>query len=68
MHGTIYYLIYDHDIFVCQELINSGTLLNSLAILKPFVKDRNSFTIKERENLDLNASLHLDENSDELQM
>ena len=41
----------------------------NLAILKLFVDDRNSFTIKKRENLDLNlnfdASHNLDENSDD---
>ena len=57
-------LIYDHDLFGCQEVINSGMLLINLAILKLFVDDRNSFTIEERKNLDLNRviSLNLDEN------
>ena len=27
-------LIYDHDSFVCQELINSGMLMINLAVLK----------------------------------
>ena len=35
-----YNLIYDHDLFVCQELINSGMLLINLAILKLFIADR----------------------------
>ena len=55
--------------FVCQELINSGMLLINLAILTLFVDDRNSFTIEERENLNLNldfdASRNSDENSDD---
>ena len=46
-------LIYDHDIFECQELIYSGMLRINLAILKFFVDDRNSFTIEERKNLGL---------------
>ena len=40
-------LIYDHNKFVCQELINSGMLLINLDILKSFIDDRNSFTINE---------------------
>ena len=46
-------LIYDHNIFVCQELICSGMLRINLAILKLFIDDRNSFTIEERKNLGL---------------
>ena len=60
-------LIYDHNLFVCQELINSGMLLINLPILKLFIDDRNSFIIKERKNLNLNldTSLNLDESSDD---
>ena len=56
-------LIYDHMLFVCQELINSGILMINLAILKLFIDDRNSFTIEERKNLGLyqNANLNLNE-------
>ena len=46
-------LIYDHDKFGCQELINSGMLLINLDILKSYINDRNSFTIEERKNLGL---------------
>ena len=40
----------------------------NLAIVKLFVDDRNSFTIEERKNLDLNrdVSLNLDENSNDV--
>ena len=37
-------LIYDHDSFVIQEIINSGMLMIILAILKLFIDDRNSFS------------------------
>ena len=46
-------MIYDHDLFVCQELINSGILMINLAILKLFIDDRNSFSIEERKKLSL---------------
>ena len=46
-------LIYNHNIFICQELICSGILRINLAILKLFIDDRNSFTIEERKNLGL---------------
>ena len=44
-------MIYDHNIFVCQELIYSGMLRINIAILKLFINDRNSFTIEERKVL-----------------
>ena len=47
-------VIYDHNKFGCQELINSGMLLINLDILKSYINDRNSFTIEERKNLGLN--------------
>ena len=46
-------LIYDHDSFGCQELINSGILLINLAVLKLFIDDRNSFSIEEWKRLGL---------------
>ena len=46
-------LIYDHNLFVCQELINSGMMLINLEILKAFIDDRNSFIIEERKKLGL---------------
>ena len=46
-------MIYDHNIFICQKLINSGMILINLDILKSFVDDRNSFIIEEREKLGL---------------
>ena len=46
-------MIYDHNIFVCQELIYSGMLRINIAILKLFIDDRNSFTIEERKSLGL---------------
>ena len=46
-------LIYDHDSFVCQELINSEILLINLAVLKLFIDDRNSFSIEEWKRLGL---------------
>ena len=49
-------LIYDHNLFACQELINSGRLMINQAILKLFIDDRNSFTIEERKNLGLYQS------------
>jgi len=45
--------INNHDLFVCQEFINSGILLINLAVLKLFVDDRNSFFIEERKKLSL---------------
>ena len=56
-------LIYDHNLFICQELINSRILMIILAILKLFINDRNSFTIEERKNIGLyqNANLNLNE-------
>ena len=56
-------LIYDRNLFICQELINSRMLMINLAILKLFIDDRNSFTIEERKNLGLhqNANLNLNE-------
>ena len=50
-------LIYDHDKFGCQELINSGMLLINLDIMKFFINDKNSFTIEERKNLGLNKKI-----------
>ena len=41
---TVYYDLYDHDIFSCQEIIN-------LANLKLFVDDRSRFTIEERKKI-----------------
>ena len=41
-------LIYDHNEFGCQELINLGMLLINLDIMKSFINDRNSFTIEEK--------------------
>ena len=32
-------LIFDHNLFTCQELINSGMIVINLAILKSFVDD-----------------------------
>ena len=52
-----YNLIYDHDKFGCQELINSGMLLINLDIMKSFINDRKSFTIEERKNLGLNKKI-----------
>ena len=46
-------LIYDHDLFVCQELINSEILLINLAVLKLFIEDINSFSIEEWKRLGL---------------
>ena len=50
-------LIYDHDKFGCQELINSGMLLINLDIMTSVIDDRNSFTIEERKNLGLNKKI-----------
>ena len=36
-------LIYNHDAFAIQEIINSGLLLIILSVLKLFFDDRNSF-------------------------
>ena len=44
-------LIYDHDSFVVQEIINSGMLMIILAILKLFIDDRNSFSYEQWEKL-----------------
>jgi hypothetical protein len=44
-------LIYDHDSFVIQEIINSGMLMIILAILKLFIDDRNSFSHEQWEKL-----------------
>ena len=44
-------LIYDHDSFVIQEIINSGMLMIILAILKLFIDDRNSFFYEQWEKL-----------------
>ena len=49
-------LNYDHDSFVCQELINSGILMINLAVLKLFIDDRNSFSIEKRKKLRLYQS------------
>ena len=54
-------MIYDHNIFVCQELICSGMLRINLAILKLFIDDRNSFTIEERKNLGLHQTAKANE-------
>ena len=62
-------LIFDHDVFTCQELINSGMMVINLAIMKSFVDDRNSFIIKERRNLNftVNAGYDLvDDNEEKL--
>ena len=53
-------LIFDHDLFTCQELINSGMMVINLVIMKSFVDDRNSFIIEERRNLDINLNTSLD--------
>ena len=57
-------LIYDHAIFTCQDLINSGMMVINLAIMKSFVDGRNSFIIEERKNLDLNMNASLDLDND----
>ena len=44
-------LIFDHNLFTCQELLNSGMIVINLASMKSFVDDRNSFIIEERRNL-----------------
>ena len=44
-------LIYDHDSFDCQELINSGILMINLAVFKLFIDDINSFSIEEWKRL-----------------
>ena len=36
-------LMFDHNLFTCQELIKSGMFVINLAILKSFVDDRNIF-------------------------
>ena len=53
-------MVFDHDLFTCQELINSGMIVINLAIKKSFVDDRNSFIIEERRNLDINLNTSLD--------
>ena len=60
-------LIYNHDLFACQEISNSGMLLINLAILKLFIDDRNSFTFEERKNFGLtqNAIRNVDEKNEE---
>ena len=50
-------LIYDHNIFVFQEIINSGMMLINTDILKSFVDDRNSFIFKERKKLRLHINV-----------
>ena len=40
-------LIYNHDAFVIQEIINSGLLLIILSVLKLFIDDRNSFSAEQ---------------------
>ena len=62
-------LIFDHNLFTCQELINSGMIVINLAIMKSFVDDRNSFIIEERGNLNftVNAGFDLvDDNEEKL--
>ena len=49
-------LVFEHDIFVHQELINLAMLLINLAILKLFVNNRNSFTVEEKKKLGLNKN------------
>ena len=44
---------YNHDLFGCEELINSGILLINLAVLKLFIDDRNSSSIEELKRLGL---------------
>ena len=44
-------LIYDHDTFAIQEIINSGLLLIILSVLKLFIDDRNSFSSEQWKNL-----------------
>ena len=53
-------LIFDHDVFACQELINSGMMVIFLAIMKSFVDDRNSFIIEERRNLNFTVNTGFD--------
>ena len=63
-------LIFDHNMFTCQELLNSGMIVINLASMKSFVDDRNSFIIEERRNLDLNLNANFDldtNNEDKLQ-
>ena len=43
-------LIYNHDAFVIQEIINSGLLLIILSVLKLFIDDRNSFSAEQGED------------------
>ena len=59
-------LIYDHNIFVCQELICSGILRINLAIFKLFIDDRNSFTIEKRKNLGLYQIAKANENEHQI--
>ena len=59
-------LIYDHNIFACQELIYSGILKINLAILKLFIDDRNSFTIEERKNLGLYQNANVNVNKHQI--
>ena len=40
-------LIYNHDAFAIQEIINSGLLLIILSVLKLFIDDRNSFSTEQ---------------------
>ena len=40
-------LIYNHDTFAIQEIINSGLLLIILSVLKLFIDDRNSFSTEQ---------------------
>ena len=50
-------LMYDHNTFDCQELINSGILMMiNLAVLKLFIDDRNSFSIEKWKRLHQSTS------------
>ena len=55
-------LIYNHNLFVCQELINSGMFLIFLDILKLFIGGRNSFIIEEIKKLGLYMNANLSGN------
>ena len=63
-------LIFDHNVFAYQELINSGMMVINLAIMKSFADDRNRFIIEESRNLNftVNAGFDLvDDNEEKLQ-
>ena len=59
-------MIYDHNIFVCQELVYSGMLRINVAILKLFIDDRNSFTIEERKSLGLYQTANANEDEHQI--